>query len=136
MYAQIFSIINNKPLGATVHLMTKKIDIGPIIERKKIIFHERDTSYDLYNKIIELQKKLIKKNIPKIINNNFKLKKINKIGNYNSKKDFSKICNLNLDKKDTFRNHIKILKALSHKGFKNAYYIKNKKKIFIEINFL
>jgi methionyl-tRNA formyltransferase len=136
MFPQIFSIINNKPLGATVHLMTNKIDIGPIIERKKITSYERDTSFDLYNKIIEIQKKLIEKNIPKIINNNFKLKEINNIGNYNSKKDFNKLCKLDLDNKDTFKNHIKILKALSHKGYKNAYYIKNKKKIFIEINFL
>lgn len=136
MFPQIFSILNNKPCGATIHLMTTRIDVGPIIKRRKIDINEKDTSYDLYKKIIEIQKDLIKKNFVNIINNKFKLKKIRVSGSYNSKKDFLKLCKLNLNKIDTFGNHIKILKSLSHKGYKNAYYVKNKKKIFLEIKFL
>lgn len=134
MYPQIFSIINGKPCGATIHLMTSIIDQGPIIEQKKITIEDTDTSYEVYKKIIKLQKYLVKKNIKKIINGKFKLFKNKKIkGNYNSKKKFKKICKLNLNNKNTLGEHIKLLKALSHKGFKNAYYIKNDQKIYLEL---
>jgi methionyl-tRNA formyltransferase len=134
LYPQIYSIINGKPCGVTVHLMTNKIDNGPIIVQKKITIQNTDTSYEVYNKIINLQKKLIKKNIIKLIDGKFKLLKYKNIkSNYNSKKKFKKICKLNLNNKDTFGKHIKLLRALSHKGFKNAYYIHNKKKIYLEL---
>ena len=136
LYPQIFSIINGKPCGVTVHLMTNKIDNGPIIVQKKITIQHTDTSYEAYRKIIKLQKKLIKKYIVKLINNKFKLleyKKIQKKSNYNSKKKFKKICELNLNKKGTLGTHIKLLRALSHRGFSNAYYIYNKKKIYLEL---
>jgi methionyl-tRNA formyltransferase len=134
LYSQIFSIINGKPCGATVHLMTNKIDNGPIIVQKKITIQDTDTSYEVYKKIIELQKKLIKKHILKLINGKFKLLKYKKIkSNYNSKKKFKKLCKLNLNKKATLSKHIKLLRALSHKGFKNAYYMCNKKKIYLEL---
>ena len=55
MFPQIFSILNNKPCGATIHLMTTRIDVGPIIKRRKIDSNEKDPSYDLYKKIIEIQ---------------------------------------------------------------------------------
>jgi HrpA-like RNA helicase len=107
-----------------------------IIANKRINNKEKLTSYDyeVYNKIINLQKKLIKKNIVKLIDGKFKLLKYKNIkSNYNSKKKFKKICKLNLNNKDTFGKHIKLLRALSHKGFKNAYYIHNKKKIYLEL---
>jgi methionyl-tRNA formyltransferase len=134
LYPQIFSIINKKPCGVTVHLMTNKIDQGPIIEQKKVIIKNTDTSYEVYKNIIKLQKYLIKKNIYKLINGKFKLFERKKIkGNYNSKKKFKKLCKLNLNKKSTLGEHIKLLRALSHKGFKNAYYTQNKKKIYLEL---
>ena len=134
VYPQIFSIINKKSCGATIHKMTPKIDQGPIIERKKIIINNYDTSYEVYKKIIELQKILIKKNIIKIINNKHQYKIISNKGNYNSIKKFKKLCKLNLKSKKTLSEHIDLLRALSHKGYKNAYFIKNKKKFFISLN--
>ena len=133
MFPQVFSIINRKDCGATIHKMTSKIDQGPIIERKKIIINNYDTSYEVYRKIIKLQKILIKKNIIQIINNKHKYKIISNKGNYNSIKKFKKLCKLNLKSKKTLSEHIDLLRALSHKGYKNAYYIKNKKKIFVSL---
>lgn len=133
IYPQIFSIINKKSCGVTIHKMTSKIDHGPIILRKKVIIDRTDTSYEVYKKIIRLQKKVIKEKLIKIIKNDFKYKKIEKIGNYNSIKKFKKICKLNLNSKKTLREHINLIRALSHGKYKNAYFISNKKKIFIKI---
>ena len=56
-------------------------------------------------------------------------------GNLFVKKDFNKLCNINLNEKTTMRNAINKLRALTHGEFKNAYFLdQNGKKIFISID--
>lgn len=133
-YPQVFSILNNKPIGSTIHVMDEKIDNGKIIAQKKIDVDFGDTSLELYNKIIECEKSLIRIYLKKIINEDYKSTYPFKIGNYNDIKKFKKLCKLNLESKDSLYNHINLLKALSHGEFKNAYAVINNKKYFIKIS--
>ena len=59
------------------------------------------------------------------------------LGNYNSIDDFRKLCHLDLDNLATLREHIDLLRALSHGKFRNGYFIDERgQKIFIKIELM
>ena len=133
-YPQIFSIINGLPVGSTIHLMDSEVDHGEIIAQKKIDIKVSDTSLEVYRKIIEAEKKLIRENIFNIIEGTFSTTMPEHDGNYNSIKDYNALCNLKLNSVATFREHLNILRATTHGNFKNAFFIDERgKKYFVRI---
>lgn len=137
-YPQVFSIINGLAIGATIHQMDEEIDHGPIIAQREVKVEHFDTSYDVYRKIIEVEKELITENIIRIINNSHPLPTIPVIdGNYNSIQSFKDLCQIKLNNVDTFENHLKLLRATTHQNFNNSYYIGNdNKKYYIQIKII
>lgn len=121
-YPQIFSIINKKPIGATIHVMDEQIDNGEVIVQEEVDLHESDTSKDVYERVLETEKKLLERNLESIIKGDYKSKKIASSGNYNSPADFQELCKLNLSSVGTLREHIDLLRALSHGDHRNAYF--------------
>ena len=134
-YPQVFSIINGMPAGATIHEIDKELDHGPIIAQQEVVLESHDTSLTAYEKIQLAEIDLLDEFLLRIIRNTYEKKPAPFIGNINLKKDFNQLCELNLQDKDTFENHINKLRALSHGEFKNAYFIDNKgQKIFISLS--
>ena len=125
-YPQAFSILNGLPTGATIHLMEKEIDFGKIIAQRETQIEEHETSYDVYRKIIELQKMLIIENLENIVSENFTSQELALAGNINFKKDFENLCKLKLESVGTLRDHINLLRATSHDNFRNAYFFDSK----------
>ncbi|WP_448885303.1 dTDP-4-amino-4,6-dideoxyglucose formyltransferase [Citrobacter telavivensis] len=120
-YPQVFSIINKKPIGATIHVMNEDIDAGDIIIQEAVLIDPFDTSLELYNKVQEVEKKLLGKYFEKIIRKEFTKKTLKTEGNYNSISDFNKLCKLDLTHVGTLGEHIDLLRALTHGDFKNSY---------------
>ncbi len=136
-YPHVFSIINKLPIGATIHEMTADIDSGPIIVQEKINIEMHDTSKSLYEKIVQLEIKLLKENLDKIINNEYKPIKIEFEGNINYKKDFEALCRIDLNKSQKIGDTLDLLRALSHGDYKNAFFYNEKnEKIFVKISLL
>lgn len=134
-YPHIFSLTNQFPTGATLHIMTPQIDGGGVIDQIQIIPTSYDTSKSLYKKIQRVELKLLKKNIKNILNKNFKIKRP-LLGNYNSKKDFEKLCQIDLEKKLSMREAIDYLRAMTHPPYHNAYFIdKDHNKIYVSLRF-
>jgi len=132
-FPHVFSIINGLPAGATIHLMDRNIDSGAIIAQREVGIEEYETSKEVYEKILNVELELIKENIKDILNNNYSVNHV-KIGNINTKKNYTDLCKLDLDKKVSMREAINILRALSHGEYKNAYfYDENGCKIYIKI---
>ena len=74
VYPNLWSFINNTPKGVSIHEIDKKIDNGPIILRKKIIFPNElnqtlSTTYSILFKEIE---SLFINNFYKILKNKYK----------------------------------------------------------------
>lgn len=121
-YSQVFSILNKKPAGATIHIMDEEVDHGAIIDQIKVDVHLHDTSLDVYEKIIAAEKTLIRKNIYRLMNKEFSTIAPEFEGNFNSRDDFKELCELDLHSVNTLGSHIDLLRALSHGEFKNAYF--------------
>lgn len=136
MYPQVFSIINKRKIGATLHIIDEKIDHGSIIDREEVTIEQCDTSLSLYKKIKKAEIKIFKRNIQSIINQNFSTQSINnKESNYNSMNDFKKLCKIDLDKKTSMKDAIDYLRALSHKPYNNAYFLDQEgNKIYLRLD--
>lgn len=133
-YPQVFSLINGEPIGATIHLMDHDIDHGEVIDQVGVEILSSDTSLDVYSRVIDAEKKLIRKNIINIILEKYSAMTPSSEGNYNSIEDFKKLCKLDLDSVGTIREHIDLLRALSHGIFKNAFFLdEHGDKVFISV---
>ena len=135
-YPQVFSIINDLPIGATIHEIDEYLDHGNIIDRALVEKDIIDNSESLYNKILNMETELINKNLLAIIHNNYSSYIPENEGCLFLKSDFNKICLIDLNEKVNVGEFINKLRALSHGDHKNAYFLDKKsgKKVFIKID--
>lgn len=134
-YPQVFAIVNGSYIGATIHEIDIYLDHGNIIDRDFIKIESWDTSLSLYIKINELEISLLKKNLINIVSNSYSILVPESEGKLYLKKDFDKLCQLDLNKQQTVQETINLLRALTHGEYKNAYYIDEVtgKKIYVSI---
>jgi methionyl-tRNA formyltransferase len=134
-YPQVFAIINDTVVGATIHEMDEQIDHGKIIGRKKVAFNSWDTSLSIYNRIVDAEFDLLRIHIKSILSNNYSAQESESRGTYNSLKEFKKMCEIDLDEVGDYRTLINKLRALTHGDYKNAWFWdpETGKKIYISI---
>jgi methionyl-tRNA formyltransferase len=134
-YPQVFAIVNGSYIGATIHEIDIYLDHGNIIDRDFIKIESWYTSLSLYIKINELEISLLKKNLINIVSNSYSILVPESEGKLYLKKDFDKLCQLDLNKQQTVQETINLLRALTHGEYKNAYYIDEVtgKKIYVSI---
>ena len=53
-----WALLEDTPFGATLHVMTDKLDAGPIVHRKTIDVRPEDTAHTLYQRVQELELKV------------------------------------------------------------------------------
>lgn len=137
-YPQVFAIINNLQIGATIHEMDEKLDNGPIIGRKFVEKYDWDTSLTIYNRVLETEIELLEEYIDQIIDKSYKTILPESKGNFYSKKDFNNLCEIDLNQNGTYRDFYNHLRALTHGNYLNAYFIeeKTKEKIYIKIEII
>lgn len=135
-YPQVFSIIKNLPIGATIHEIDNQLDHGLIIDRDFVKKEMFDTSETLYNKIIKKEVDLLKNNIDSLLSGEYVGEEPERGGNLFFKSDFNKLCRLDLNEKMTMGDAINRLRALTHGNHNNAYFIDyvTKNKIYVSID--
>lgn len=134
-YPQVFAILNDTLIGATIHEIDDELDNGHIIARAFVTKEAHDTSETLYNKVVAKEIELIDANIEAIIRNDYQTVVPEETGNLYLKKDFNRLMHLNLNEATTVGKVIDKLRALTHGSFNNAYFIDEKtgKKIYVGI---
>ena len=134
-YPQVFAIINDYPIGATIHEIDSELDHGPIIDRALVEKDVWDTSLSLYNKVVNLEIELVKKNIMSILSNSYTTIEPESEGKLHLKKDFNELCEIKLGEIQTVGETINKLRALSHGNYKNAFFVdpNTGKKVFVNI---
>ena len=114
----VWSIIQKKPAGITIHWIDENIDTGPIIAQKKIEVKSIDTGRSIYNKCEKNASKLFKKVWSKIkLNKIVSVKQNNKISTLNYVKDFNKLSEIDLKKKYKAEDLINLMRAKTFKPF-------------------
>ncbi|HGS5246834.1 TPA: dTDP-4-amino-4,6-dideoxyglucose formyltransferase [Vibrio cholerae] len=134
-FPQVFSIINKKPIGATIHIMDQQVDHGDILLQSEVVINEWDTSKAVYERVLDAEYSLLEENLTRVIDGTIKPKEMSCEGNYNSIADYAKIKEIDMDKEVTMREAIDYLRALTHFPYKNAYfYTNNGEKVFVSID--
>lgn len=134
-FPQAFSIVNGKTAGATLHVMDEEIDHGPIIDQEEVLLSESDTSFTAYRKVIAAEKVLLRRNLDSLVNNHFISQSPNGEGNYNSISDYRQLCEIDLNHLGTFRQHLDLLRALTHPPYQNAYVDLEDGRYFLSIDY-
>ena len=70
-FPQVFSIINKKPIGVTIHEIDEMLDHGNIIIQEMVNLDIWDTSESLYHKILKLEVRLLNQYIQNIFYHGF-----------------------------------------------------------------
>lgn len=134
-YPQVFSIVNDLAIGATIHEIDEKLDHGNIIVREEVKKYNYDTSESLYNRILDKEIDLLYRYLPSIISNQYNTIVPELDGNLYLKRDFHDLLEIDLDEKYRAGDLINKLRALTHGDYRNAYFIDKETgdKIFIGI---
>ena len=134
-YPQVFAISNENIIGATIHEIDEKLDHGAIIAREKCAIYSWDTSFEVYERVLELEMKLVSENLLKILEGDYRTITPEIDGKLYLLKDFNELCHIDLNEEGTFKTFINRLRALSHGDYKNAYFFDdNGNKIYLSIS--
>lgn len=133
-FPQVFSIINGKPTGVTIHEMDDKLDHGPIIAQREVAIQPWDTGGSVYSKIMKLERELVLERFVSIREGSYTAIAPNDEGNLNFKNDFNQLLHIDMEQICSFRDFINKLRALTHDGFRNAYFMSPEgKKVFVSV---
>lgn len=134
-FPQVFSILNKKPVGVTIHEMDNELDHGPIIWQTELEIFDYETSYDVYLRIQDLEIKMLEEHLDDMITGNYTVSPMKNEGNINYKSDFDSLCCLDLNRIGTFEEFLNILRATTFNKYDNAYFIdSNGNKVYVSVN--
>ena len=109
-HPNFWSFVENTPKGVTIHEIDKKIDNGPIIARRKIIFKKQKnlTFKNTQDFLVKEIEKLFIQNYVKILSGNYSIKKVNSKGTFHKSSQLPKnIKTWNIKIFDYLKNYSK-----------------------------
>jgi methionyl-tRNA formyltransferase len=121
LYTHVYDVFYDCYSGCCIHLMDNEIDHGHVICHVIIEPEIWDTSKTFYDKIIEAEVRLIDDHLDLILKGAYNWSDYEFGHIYRSLADFKKLCEIDLDKKGTFREFYNLLRALSHGDYLNAH---------------
>jgi len=134
-YPNVWSIIEGTPSGVSLHYIDENIDTGDIIAQKKVPIEPVDTGETLYKKLEQASLDLFIDTWPKVESgNNRRVKQQLTSGTYHRRLNSNTIDHIDLNKKYRAEDLINILRARTFKPYKGAYFIKERKRIYMRLN--
>jgi methionyl-tRNA formyltransferase len=128
----IWPIVEDTPAGVSLHYMNSEIDEGPVIDRREVPVLPEDTAETLYERLQEEQVIQFKENW-KELKQGADAREQREGGATHYRKDLDDLCKLDLQKKTTIGNLIDRLRALSFPPHETAYFERNGKKYYINV---
>jgi methionyl-tRNA formyltransferase len=131
----VWSIIEDNPAGVSIHYMTAEVDGGPIIDRRKVPVEPDDNARDLYERLEKAQIQQFKETWPEIRDGTAEtVEQDLDEGTYHRKSDFVSLWELNREERVEVGEFIDRLRALTFPPYKNAYFIEDGEKYYVEID--
>lgn len=129
-----WAIYDGTPFGATLHLMTEKLDEGDIISQAKLAVEPYDTANTLYKRALALEENVFKEAFESLVDFSFERTPQTESGTSYSKKDLKNIQEIDLEKEVQVETLINKLRALTTSELADAaYYTKDGKEYSVQI---
>lgn len=129
----VWSIVDETPMGVTLHYINQGIDTGDIIAQKQVRVDWFDTGKTLYKRLEEEAFKFFQQTWPDIKSGRIKRKKQREKGSFHRVKDLEKIDRIDLDKKYKAKDLLNILRARTFVPYNGAYIEIEGKKIYLRL---
>jgi methionyl-tRNA formyltransferase len=134
-YPNVWSIIKDRPAGASIHYMTEDIDAGDIIARTEVAQHFDDSGRTLYRRIVNAAVELFKDTWPDIESGTVKpIEQDDKKATSHLQREFDDLCVIDPSETYTARELVDVLRALTFPPFDNAYMEVDGEKYYIEVD--
>jgi len=130
----VWAVIEDEPAGVTVHYMTKEIDAGPIIAQRKVELYPDDNAKSVANRHTAVGFELFRDIWPKIRRDEVSAQEQDHdAATVHLRQDFVDLWEIDLDETVRCGDLIDKLRALTHPPYKNAYFNKDGKRYYVEI---
>jgi len=133
-----WAILEETVAGASLHFMSKQLDMGDIIHQKRVDISISDTANSLYKKIKKLELEVFVEVFEDIINKSFKRfsQRINDGTSHKRRELFDKnVSRIDFNKPYVFKELYNKLRALTTNDISEAcYFEKDGKKFRIQVN--
>jgi methionyl-tRNA formyltransferase len=120
-----WAILEETPIGATLHFMDSGTDTGDIIYQERMTVSPEDTAHGLYRKLKALEFEIFKKSWPSLVTKTYnRTKQKSIINTFHKKRDLSvpNIQEINLEAPTIPRNLLRNLRALTTNNIEEAAY--------------
>jgi methionyl-tRNA formyltransferase len=132
-----WALLEQTPIGATLHFMTADVDMGDIIHRKQLIVSPGDTADTLYHRLKQLELELFQEAWPQLVNGTYqRLPQLPVEGSTHKRKELftPEIQRIALDEQVTAGDLIRRLRALTTNQWPEAaYYEMDGKRFHIQV---
>ena len=129
----VWSILESKTAGVSMHYMDMGVDTGPLIAQREVEISFADTAGSLYEKLEDEQFDLFVETWPRIRSGDVEPREQVGEATVHRKQDFKDLWKLDLNRECTLSEAIDLLRALTFPPFRNAYVEKDGKRYYVEI---
>lgn len=130
----VWSIIERNPAGATLHRMTCKVDQGNLIASLEVPVEPHDTGKSLYGKLEKASVTLISNIWPDLISGEIMEFPPPEGGSVHRASEMKTLSRLHLNENSSLGSFIDRLRALTFPPYKNAYFVHEGKRYYVEIS--
>lgn len=133
--ANVWSIIEEGPVGVTIHEMVEKVDAGSLVAQRRVPVYPDDTGKTVYTRLIDATVGLLEQEWQSIRDDTYETKEnLIEEGTYHHSSEFDDLCELDLEAETTVGSVINKLRALTFPPFNNAYFERNGKRYYVDID--
>lgn len=130
----IWPIIEDTPAGVSIHYMSEEIDEGPVIDRREVEVRPDDNAETLYERLQDEQFRQFKEVWPEIKKGVEGREQNLERGTAHYRKELDELCELDLQDTASMEDLIDKLRALSFSDYETAYFERNGRKYYIDID--
>jgi methionyl-tRNA formyltransferase len=134
-YPQVFAILDDTKIGATLHEINENLDDGRIIDQRLVQKKSTDTSRSLYDKVVDVEVELWRENILDLLNLEYDTISPQGESRLHLKADFQDLLEIKMDHVGSMKEHLTYLRAMTHPPYKNSFFLdEDGKKYYVEVN--
>ncbi|MBX0288249.1 hypothetical protein EGH22_18115 [Halomicroarcula sp. F28] len=131
----VWSIVENRPAGVTIHYMTEAVDEGDIVARRTVETSFADTGRSLYERLEAACVDLFSDTWPAIEAGEVDASaQDDGEAAWHTKAEFSELCELDPEAEYTVRELLDRLRALTFPPFDNAYVDVDGERYYLELS--
>lgn len=129
----VWSLVDRSPAGVSLHRMTERVDHGEVLAAVEVGVLPEDTGLTLYRRLEKASVSLIRDAWPVLRERSMEGKPMESGGTEHRVSEMKELCRLDLDEVNSLGRFIDRLRALSFPPYRNAYFVHDGRRFYVEI---